>query len=131
MIDLAAFYAAVANEGALPKAHAIASLAGNKGREIANRPRPAPFGDVERLYLVHRLLLLPVGFSWPVVSAEQCSPSVQLHYRAFIPNTSCSVPVRPHRYSDPRGISRLSKYFASVYKICQAMVDSSSKPGDA
>src|SRR6201998_1749794 len=33
-----------------------------------------PFGDVERLYLVHRLLLLPVGFSWPVVSAEQCSP---------------------------------------------------------
>ena len=33
-----------------------------------------PFGDVERLYLVHRLLLLPVGFSWPVVSAGQCSP---------------------------------------------------------
>src|ERR1700747_3326872 len=25
-----------------------------------------PFGDVERLYPVHRLLLLPVGFSWPV-----------------------------------------------------------------
>ena len=25
----------------------------------------------------------------------------------------------------------VSKYFASVYKICQAMVDSSSKPGDA
>jgi hypothetical protein len=33
-----------------------------------------PFGDVERLYLVHGLLLLPVGFSWPVVSAEQRSP---------------------------------------------------------
>jgi hypothetical protein len=25
----------------------------------------------------------------------------------------------------------VSKYFASVYKICQAMVDSSSKTGDA
>ena len=25
----------------------------------------------------------------------------------------------------------VSKYFASVYKICQSMVDSSSKPGDA
>ena len=25
----------------------------------------------------------------------------------------------------------VSKYFASVYKICQAMVNSSSKPGDA
>ena len=25
----------------------------------------------------------------------------------------------------------VSKYFASVYKICLAMVDSSSKPGDA
>jgi hypothetical protein len=33
-----------------------------------------PFGDVERLCLVHGLLLLPVGFSWPVVSAEQRSP---------------------------------------------------------
>src|SRR4029453_17781124 len=33
-----------------------------------------PFGDVERLYLVHGLLLLPVGVSWPVVSAEQRSP---------------------------------------------------------
>ena len=27
-----------------------------------------------RLYLVHGLLLLPVGFSWLVVSAEQRSP---------------------------------------------------------
>jgi hypothetical protein len=33
-----------------------------------------PFGDVERLYLVHGLLLLPVGFSWPVVSAETTQP---------------------------------------------------------
>jgi hypothetical protein len=33
-----------------------------------------PFGDVERLYLIHGLLLLPVGVSWPVVSAEQRSP---------------------------------------------------------
>ena len=27
-----------------------------------------------RLYLVHGLLLLPIGFSWLVVSAEQRSP---------------------------------------------------------
>src|SRR4029077_2325606 len=33
-----------------------------------------PFGDVKRLCFVHGLLLLPVGFSWPVVSAEQRSP---------------------------------------------------------
>src|SRR5213594_3006696 len=33
-----------------------------------------PFGDVERLYLIHGLLLLPVGVSWPMVSAEQRSP---------------------------------------------------------
>jgi hypothetical protein len=32
------------------------------------------FGDVERLCFVHRLLLSAVGFSWPVVSAEQRSP---------------------------------------------------------
>src|SRR5476651_2050299 len=28
----------------------------------------------QQLYLVHGLLLLPVGFSWPVASVEQCSP---------------------------------------------------------
>src|ERR1019366_3889562 len=28
----------------------------------------------KQLYLVHGLLLLPVGFSWPVASVEQCSP---------------------------------------------------------
>src|SRR5439155_14177174 len=33
-----------------------------------------PFGDVERLCLVHGLLPLPDGFSWPVASAEQRSP---------------------------------------------------------
>src|SRR6201987_1304880 len=39
--------------------------------DVEQHPRSVRmFGDVERLYLVHRLLLLPVGFSWPVVSAE-------------------------------------------------------------
>jgi hypothetical protein len=66
-----------------------------------------PFGDVERLRLVHGLLPLPDGFSWPVASAEQRSPfgpaplqSLRLYYELLRP---CA----PHRYCDPRGLSRL------------------------
>jgi hypothetical protein len=36
---------------------------------------------------------LDVGFSWPVASVERRSPSVQPHYRAFIPTTGHSAPV--------------------------------------
>ena len=46
-----------------------------------------------RLHLVHGPLLLRDGFRWLVASVENAAPSVQPHYRAFIPNTSCSVPV--------------------------------------
>src|SRR5580704_13908912 len=49
-----------------------------------------PFGDVERLCLVHELLPSPVG-PWPRLN--NAAPSVQPHYRAFIPTTSCSAPV--------------------------------------
>src|ERR1700730_2783213 len=49
-----------------------------------------PFGDVERLCLAHRLLPLPVG---PRSRLNNAAPSVQLHYRAFVPTTSCSAPV--------------------------------------
>src|SRR6516165_2946613 len=46
-----------------------------------------PLGDVERLCLAHGLLPSPVG-PWPWLN--NAAPSVQLHYRAFIPTTSCS-----------------------------------------
>jgi len=49
-----------------------------------------PFGDVERLYLVHGLLPLPVGL-WPRLN--NAAPSLQPHYRTFITTTDCSVPV--------------------------------------
>ena len=49
-----------------------------------------PLGDVERLCLAHGLLPSPVG-PWPRLN--NAAPSVQRHYRAFIPTTSCSAPV--------------------------------------
>src|SRR5204863_4127510 len=49
-----------------------------------------PLGDVERLCLVHGLLPSPVG---PRSRLNNAAPSVQPHYRAFIPTTSCSAPV--------------------------------------
>src|SRR6476646_7012140 len=49
-----------------------------------------PLGDVERLCLVHGLLPSPVG---PQPRLNNAAPSVQPHYRAFIPTTSCSAPV--------------------------------------
>ncbi len=44
----------------------------------------------ERLCLVPGLLPLPVG---PEPRLNNAAPSVQLHYRTFIPTTSCSAPV--------------------------------------
>ena len=49
-----------------------------------------PLGDVERLCLVRGLLPSPVG---PRARLNNAAPSVQPHYRAFIPTTSCSAPV--------------------------------------
>ncbi len=49
-------------------------------------------------------LPLPVG-SEP--RPNNAAPSVQPHYRAFIPTTSRSAPHAPHRYSGPCGFSRL------------------------
>src|ERR1035437_9302089 len=47
----------------------------------------------QQLYLVHGLLLLPVGFSWPVARLNNAAPSLQPHYRTFITTTGCSAPV--------------------------------------
>src|SRR4029077_6596297 len=49
-----------------------------------------PFGDVERLCLVHGLLPLPVD---PRAWLNNAAPLVRLHYRALTPTTSCSAPV--------------------------------------
>src|SRR5215467_1518453 len=59
---------------------------------------------LERLCLVHRLLLFPVG-QWP--RPNNAAPSLQPHYRAFDATTGCSAPGAPLRYSRPRGWSRL------------------------
>jgi len=47
------------------------------------------FGDLERLRLVHGLLPFPVG-PWPRLN--NAAPSLQLHYKAFVATTGCSVP---------------------------------------
>src|SRR5256885_7649397 len=48
-----------------------------------------PFGDLERLCLVHGLLPFPVG-QWP--RPNNAAPSLQPHYRAFVATTGCSAP---------------------------------------
>jgi hypothetical protein len=45
-----------------------------KATRALSRVQSARTGDVKWLCFVHQLLLLPVGFSWPVVSAEQTQP---------------------------------------------------------
>jgi hypothetical protein len=51
-----------------------------------------PFGNLERLCLVHGLLPSPDGSvgQWPWLN--NAAPSLQLHYRAFITTTGCSAP---------------------------------------
>src|SRR5439155_12266520 len=66
-----------------------------------------PFGDVERLCLVHGLLPLPDGFSWPVASAEQRSPFGPAPLQSLRPYYGPLRPCAPHRYSRPRGFGRL------------------------
>src|ERR1700730_1193885 len=66
-----------------------------------------PFGDVERLCFVHGLLPLPDGFSWPVASAEQRSPFGPAPLQGLRPYSELLRLCAPHRYSDPRGLSRL------------------------
>ncbi len=51
-----------------------------------------------RLYLIHGLLLLPVGFSWPVVSAEQCSPFGPAPLQSLRPYYEPLRPCAPHWY---------------------------------
>ena len=65
-------------------ARTVAKLA----RRISGISQANPEGmatKTARLYLIHGLLLSPVGFSWPVVSAEQCSPAPP----------PCRMPLRP------------------------------------
>src|ERR1700720_3097169 len=63
-----------------------------------------PFGDVERLYLAHGLLPLPVGL-WPRLNnASPFAPAPLQdphHYYGLL------RPCAPHRYSRPRGRIRL------------------------
>jgi hypothetical protein len=61
----------------------------------------------QQLYLVHGLLLLPVGFSWPVASVEQCSPFAPAPLQDLHHYYGLLRPCAPHRYSRPRGFGRL------------------------
>ena len=61
----------------------------------------------QQLYLVHGLLLLPVGFSWPVASVEQCSPFAPAPLQNLHRYYELLRPYAPHRYSDPHCLSRL------------------------
>src|SRR5208337_4646890 len=61
----------------------------------------------QQLYLVHGLLLLPVGFSWPVASVEQCSPFAPAPLQDLHHYYGLLRPCAPHRYSRPHGFSRL------------------------
>src|SRR5262249_27633667 len=48
-----------------------------------------PFGDLERLCLVHRLLPFPVG-RWPRLN--NAAPSLRPHYSPFLVTMGCSAP---------------------------------------
>jgi hypothetical protein len=48
--------------------------------------------DLERLCLVHGLLQLPDGLSWPVVSAEQRNPFAPPPLQGFTTTMGCSAP---------------------------------------
>src|SRR6267142_4179588 len=47
------------------------------------------------------------GFSWPVASVEQRSPFGPAPLQSLRPYYGLLRPCAPHRYSDPRGLSRL------------------------
>src|SRR5207344_2224022 len=66
-----------------------------------------PLRDVERLCLVHGLLPLPDGFSWPMASAEQRNPFAPVPLQDLPHYYGLLRPCAPHRYSRPRGWSRL------------------------
>ena len=61
----------------------------------------------QQLCLVHGLLLLPVGFSWPVASVEQRSPFAPAPLQDLRHYYGLLRPCAPLRYSRPRGFGRL------------------------
>jgi hypothetical protein len=61
----------------------------------------------QQLCLVHGLLLLPDGFSWPVTSAEQRSPFAPAPLQNLRRYYGALRPCDRRRYSRPRGGSRL------------------------
>src|SRR6516225_9399161 len=65
-----------------------------------------PFRNVKRLCSIHGFLPSPVV---PRPELNNAAPSVQLHYRAFLPTTGCSAPVP--RIGTPilAGASRLDR----------------------
>src|SRR5262249_22902968 len=66
-----------------------------------------PFGDLERLCLVHGLLPSPDGFSWPMALAEQRSPLAPAPLQSLRHYYGLLRPCAPLRCSRPRGWSRL------------------------
>src|ERR1700675_5060720 len=66
-----------------------------------------PFGDLERLCLVHGLIPSPDGFSWPMALAEQRSPLAPAPLQSLRHYYGLLRPCTPPRYSRPRGWSRL------------------------
>src|SRR6202043_2018926 len=66
-----------------------------------------PFGDLERLCLVHGLIPLPDGFSWPMALAEQRSPLAPAPLQSLRHYYGLLRPCAPLRYSRPRSWSRL------------------------
>src|SRR5712671_4786630 len=74
---------------------------------IHTAPDVRPLARGHRLHLVHGLLLLPDGVSWPVASVEQRSPFGPAPLQSFHPYYGPLRPCTPHRYSRPRGFGRL------------------------
>ena len=90
MIDLAAFYAAVANEGALPQPHAINSIEAN-GRTVYQYPTaPLPFIGAADRAAFYQLKTMLQG-----VVARGTARAI-----------GCAVALRRRQDRDDRGLSR-------------------------
>src|SRR6266705_7089528 len=85
---------------------------------IHTAPDVRPLARGHRLHLVHGLLLLPDGVSWPVASVEQRSPFGPAPLQSLHPYYGPLRPCAPHRYSRPRGFWPLeTSPLASVRQV--------------
>ncbi len=106
--------AALPRPGAPPVASWPRGLAAGQSAEIGlksvNVTTPfeglpdIPLGDIERLCLIHRA---PPVASWLWVPAEQRNPFGPVPLQDLHPYYGLLRPRAPHRYSGPRGLSRL------------------------